>query len=65
MTIASKTSRPSALISETKLDHRFNNDVTGRMLIPICYLKAYDRDPVGYDFYYPTVQIFTPPQSQG
>ena len=64
-TLASKTGRPLALISETKSDRGFNNDATGRMLIPIRYLKAYDRDPVGYDFYHPTVQIFTRPQSQG
>lgn len=45
--LASKTNIPLALVSQTKSDRGFNNDDTGRMLIPIRNLKAYNKDPIG------------------
>ncbi|KAN0139301.1 hypothetical protein V8E53_002802 [Lactarius tabidus] len=44
--LASKTNVPLPLVSQTKSDHRFNNDETGQMLIPIRNLKAYNKDPI-------------------
>jgi hypothetical protein len=45
--LASKTNVPLPLVSQTKSDRGFNNDETGRMLIPIRNLKAYNKDPIG------------------
>jgi hypothetical protein len=46
--LASRDGRPLPFVSETKSDRGFNSDATGRMLIPIQYLKKYDEDPIGY-----------------
>ena len=45
--LASNTNVPLPLVSEVKADRGFNNDATGRMLIPIKYLKKYDENPIG------------------
>ena len=55
--LASKTNVPFPLISQSKSDRGFNNNETGRMLIPIRNLKAYNKDPVGYVLSYPLLQI--------
>ena len=54
--LASKTNIPLPLVSQSKSDRGFNNDETGRMLIPIRHLKAYNKDPIGYDLSYLLVQ---------
>ena len=45
--LASNNGRPLSLVSDAKSDRGFNNDATGRMLISIRDLKAYNEDPVG------------------
>jgi hypothetical protein len=34
-------------IAHSKSGHGFNSNLLGRMLIPVQYIEAYDRDPVG------------------
>ena len=54
--LARKTNIPLPLVSQLKLDHGFNNDKTGWMLIPIRHLKAYNKDLIRYDLSYLLVQ---------
>jgi hypothetical protein len=46
--LASRNGTPLPFVADTKSDRGFNSDEAGRMLIPIQYLEAYDKDPVGY-----------------
>ncbi|KAH9069694.1 hypothetical protein EDB83DRAFT_2518048 [Lactarius deliciosus] len=44
---AKSTSNQVSLSSDTKSDRGFNNNALGRLLIPVQYVEAYDRDPAG------------------
>jgi hypothetical protein len=43
--LASSSQVPLPLNSDTKSDRGFNNNDLGRMLVPVEYLNAYNRDP--------------------
>ncbi|KAH9028514.1 hypothetical protein EDB84DRAFT_1563091 [Lactarius hengduanensis] len=45
--VAKSASDQVTLSSDTKSDRGFNNDALGRLLIPVQYIEAYDRDPAG------------------